>query len=242
MNDRIKAIATIRARSGFGIKKCLDAYEEANGNIEEALVILSKISGKTIRPDHIVKEGVFGIFEDNSLLSVVQLGCETDFVAKNTLFIETVNMIAELYANNPDIMTEEFKKEFINTDYGLKARPLNEMICIASAYLFNKKDGPVFYFLHQSGINKVISIVQLDSGTSELGDELTAQLTFERALCITRDEVTEDIREEGREIALLEQKCLHDNSITVKEYIKQYAENHSIPTPKILRIKRISMR
>lgn len=244
MNDKIKAISIIRARSGFGINNCFKAYQEANGDIEEALKILSRMSGKPVSSAHIVKEGIFGIFEDEKCLSVIQLGCETDFVAKSPLFVETAHSLAELYANNPEMMTDEFKKDFINTEYGLKIRPLGEVICIAFTCLFDKKDGPVFYFLHQSGINKVISIIQLDSGTKELGDELTSQVTFERPLCIAQEDINEHMKEEAkeREVALLEQKCLSNPTITIKDYIEQYAQKHSISTPKILYMKRISIR
>ena len=96
----IEKIKKLRSLSGAGFKDCSSALEESKGDIDKAIEILrvkgiSKASKKMSRS---ANEGVIAISENDKNSSILEINCETDFVAKNEDFI---NFAKELsYINN----------------------------------------------------------------------------------------------------------------------------------------------
>ena len=96
----IEKIKKLRSLSGAGFKDCSSAIEESKGDIDKAIEILrvkgiSKASKKMSRS---ASEGVIAISENSKNSSILEINCETDFVAKNEDF---VNFAKELsYINN----------------------------------------------------------------------------------------------------------------------------------------------
>jgi len=88
----IEQIKQLRQLTSAGFKDCSAALKEANGNIDKAVEILrikgiSKASKKMSRE---AKEGVIALSGNHSKTSVLEVNCETDFVAKNEDFITFV--------------------------------------------------------------------------------------------------------------------------------------------------------
>ena len=85
----IEKIKKLRSLSGAGFKDCSLAMNEAQGDIEKAIEILrvkgiSKASKKMSRS---ANEGIISICENDKNTSMLEINCETDFVAKNEYFI-----------------------------------------------------------------------------------------------------------------------------------------------------------
>ena len=94
MSDVVK-VKKLRVATGAGFKDCNLAIKEANGDLDKAVEILrvkgiSKASKKMSRE---AKEGVVAISGDEKKTSIIEVNCETDFVAKNDDFI---NFVKEL--------------------------------------------------------------------------------------------------------------------------------------------------
>ena len=97
MSD-IEKVKKLREATGAGFKDCNLAIKESNGNLDKAIEILrikgiSKASKKMSRD---AKEGVVVVSGDDSKTSVIEVNCETDFVAKNDDFISFVKELSEL--------------------------------------------------------------------------------------------------------------------------------------------------
>ena len=97
MSD-LEKIKKLRQSSGAGFKDCNEALKEASGNIDKAIEVLrikgiSKASKKMSRQ---ANEGVVAISSNEEKASVIEVNCETDFVAKNEDFINFVKEISEL--------------------------------------------------------------------------------------------------------------------------------------------------
>ncbi len=97
MND-IEKIKQLRQSTGAGFKDCNTALKEAQGNLDKASEILrvkgiSKASKKMSRE---AKEGVIVISGDSKKTSIIEINCETDFVAKNNDFISFVKELSEI--------------------------------------------------------------------------------------------------------------------------------------------------
>ena len=117
MSD-IEKIKQLRQSTGAGFKDCNAAIQESGGDIDKAIEILrvkgvSKASKKMSRE---AKEGVVGLSGNEKKLSIIEVNCETDFVAKNEDFINFVKELSEInLLNNSDV--EKIKKvKMKNTD------------------------------------------------------------------------------------------------------------------------------
>jgi len=105
MSD-IEKVKKLREATGAGFKDCNIAIKESNGNLDKAIEILrvkgiSKASKKMSRD---AKEGVIAVSGDNKKTSLIEVNCETDFVAKNDDFVNFVKELSELNNNvNSDI-------------------------------------------------------------------------------------------------------------------------------------------
>ena len=96
--DKVKQL---RKSTGAGFKDCNSALDEAKGDIDKAVEILrikgiSKASKKMSRE---AKEGVIALSGDQNKTSVIEVNCETDFVAKNEDFIKFVQELSEINNN-----------------------------------------------------------------------------------------------------------------------------------------------
>ena len=92
----VKKIKKLRILSGAGFKDCSLALEESNGDLDKAIEVLrvkgiSKASKKMSRS---ANEGVIAITENNQKSSIIEINCETDFVAKNNDFIVFVKELS----------------------------------------------------------------------------------------------------------------------------------------------------
>ena len=97
MND-IEKIKQLRQSTGAGFKDCNSALKEASGDLDKAVEILrvkgiAKASKKMSRD---AKEGVIVLSSDENKTSLLEVNCETDFVAKNDNFINFVKELGDL--------------------------------------------------------------------------------------------------------------------------------------------------
>ncbi len=102
MSD-IEKIKQLRKSTRAGFKDCSSALEEAKGHIDKAIEILrikgiSKASKKMSRE---AKEGVIAASGDGQKTSIIEVNCETDFVAKNNNFI---NFVKPLFSEERSIL------------------------------------------------------------------------------------------------------------------------------------------
>ena len=110
MSD-IEKIKQLRQSTGAGFKDCNAAIQESGGDIDKAIEILrvkgvSKASKKMSRE---AKEGVVALSGNEKKFSIIEVNCETDFVAKNEDFINFVKELSEInLLNNSDV--EKIKK------------------------------------------------------------------------------------------------------------------------------------
>jgi translation elongation factor Ts len=110
MSD-IEKVKKLREATGAGFKDCNLAIKESGGDLDKAIEILrikgiSKASKKMSRE---AKEGVVAVSESDKKISLIEVNCETDFVAKNDDFIKFVKELSDLN-NNVNSNLEDLKK------------------------------------------------------------------------------------------------------------------------------------
>lgn len=122
MNISVDQVKELRARTGAGVVECKKALEEANGDIEKAIEILRKrgIAKAVKKMGRATAEGIIAsyIHSDKKLGVIVEVNCETDFVARTKEFQELAHEIAmqiaassPLYVSPEDVPQEVLEKE-----------------------------------------------------------------------------------------------------------------------------------
>tara|TARA_Y100000590_G_scaffold45657_1_gene48513 strand:+ start:7205 stop:8056 length:852 start_codon:yes stop_codon:yes gene_type:complete len=96
--SQIEKVKQLRQSTGAGFKDCNSALNESNGNIDKAIEILrvKGIAKASKKMSRVAKEGVVAVSGDETQTSIIEINCETDFVAKNNDFIKFVKEISEL--------------------------------------------------------------------------------------------------------------------------------------------------
>ena len=172
MSD-LEKVKKLREATGAGFKDCNLAIKESNGDLDKAIEILrvkgiSKASKKMSRD---AKEGVVVVSGNDSKTSVIEVNCETDFVAKNDDFISFVKELSELNnENNSNI--EELKVAKMKNGQtvddnlvGLIAK-IGEKITIGKAKTIQNSDGVNNHYLHtviKDNVAKLAVMVSLDT-------------------------------------------------------------------------------
>ena len=113
--SEIEKVKKLREATGAGFKDCNLAIKESGGDLDKAVEILrvkgiSKASKKMSRD---AKEGVIAVSDNEKQISLIEVNCETDFVAKNDDFINFVKELSVLN-NNVDSNIENLKKSKMN--------------------------------------------------------------------------------------------------------------------------------
>ena len=171
--SNIEKIKQLRQLTSAGFKDCNSAMQEANGDIDKAIEILrvkgiSKASKKMSRN---AKEGVVAVSGDETKTSLIEVNCETDFVAKNDDFVNFVKELSELN-NSCNSNLEKLKKLKMNNSKTVEENlvaliaKMGEKITIGRIKTFNHLGAKNFNYLHtvvKDNLSKLAVVVSLDN-------------------------------------------------------------------------------
>jgi elongation factor Ts len=177
MSD-IEKVKKLREATGAGFKDCNLAIKESGGDLDKAIEILrvkgiSKASKKMSRD---AKEGVVVVSGNHNKTSVIEVNCETDFVAKNDDFINFVKELSELnnqHSSNQDELKKSLMKNGQSVDDNLVAliAKIGEKITIGKSKTIENSSGLNNHYLHtvvKDNVAKLAVLVTLD--TSDKSD------------------------------------------------------------------------
>ncbi len=220
MSD-IEKVKQLRQSTGAGFKDCNAAIQEANGNLEKAVEILrvkgiSKASKKMSRE---AKEGVVAVSGNNKKTSMIEVNCETDFVAKNEDFI---NFVKELSEINNDCNSEIKKiksskmKNSQTVDENLVAiiAKIGEKITIGRTKTISHNNSINFNYLHtivKDNLSKLAVIISLETkDTSDkinsFGKQLSMHIAASNPISLDKDGIDKDILKKEEELVAEELK------------------------------------
>lgn len=124
MNITADVVKTLREKTGVGFMECKNALQEANGDLEAAVTILRKkgLSASAKKAGRETKEGLIGCYVHNGKIGVmVEVNCESDFVARNADFQALIHDIAmQVAASDPRYV----RKEDVTEDVLAKEREI----------------------------------------------------------------------------------------------------------------------
>ena len=190
-NYTAKDIATLRQMTGAGMLDCRNALDEADGDIEKAAQILREkgLSGAAKRSDRDASEGAVSAVRSGDAAAIVELRCETDFVAKSGEFVALADVLAALVAAMGEDATSELNGEIERLQTTLK-----ENISVGRVRRLVAEPGQVVdTYVHRQndrGVNAVALV--LDGGSEELAHDIAVHIAFTKPTYLSRDEVPED--------------------------------------------------
>ena len=230
----IEKIKKLRSLSGAGFKDCSAALLEANGQIDKAIEILrvkgiSKASKKMSRS---ANEGLISISENDQKTSIIEINCETDFVAKNNDFItfteELSNMNNSFSSDRKKLLSSKMKNgKTVDENLLELISKIGEKITIGRSKTLEKLKSQVFKYSHtvvKGNLSKLGVLVSIDtSDNSErlktFGKQLSMHIAASNPLAVNIDGINKEILNKEQELIKEELK----NSGKKEEIIKKIA-------------------
>jgi len=214
MSD-IEKVKQLREATGAGFKDCNLAVKESGGDLDKAIEILrvkgiSKASKKMSRD---AKEGVVATSGDENKTSVIELNCETDFVAKNEDFISFAKELSELNNIN-ESDTEKLNKSSMKNGKTVEENlvaliaKMGEKITIGRIKTFNHAGAKNFNYLHtvvKDNLSKLAVVVSLETkDTSEniksFGKQLAMHVAASNPLALESNSINEKVIQKEQEL------------------------------------------
>jgi elongation factor Ts len=200
-NFTAKDIQRLRQATGAGMLECKKALEEADGDYEAALQVLriKGLAGAAKRSDREAAEGAVTAVRSGDAAAVVELRCETDFVAKADEFVALTDELGALVAAKGEGAVGELSDEVDRLRTTLK-----ENISIGQVRQLVAQPGQVVdTYTHQQagrGVNAVAVVVE--GGSEDLAHNIAVHIAFTKPSYLGRDDVPEaDIAAERATVA-----------------------------------------
>lgn len=209
MSNTISAamVKELRERTGSGMMECKKALVEAEGDMDLAIENMRKagLAKADKKSGRIAAEGIIGVkaSDDGKSVAIVDINCETDFVAKADDFIDFVKSVSQALLH-ADVKTEE---ELLAMPLeggvtveemrrGLIAK-LGENITIRRFEKFATEQGGTACYLHGSKIGVIVELAVADT---ELGKDIAMHIAASKPICVSEDQVPAETIAKEREI------------------------------------------
>ena len=220
MSD-IEKVKELRNSTGAGFKDCNLALKEANGNLDKAVEILrvkgiAKASKKMSRD---AKEGVIVISGDKNKTSLIEINCETDFVAKNDNFINFAKELSELNnscSSNPELLKKKNMSNNKTVEENLISliAKIGEKITIGKTKTIENPNSINFTYQHsviKENVSKLGVIVCLETSENNeqinsFGKQLSMHIAASNPLALEANEINKEIIEKEQNLIAEELK------------------------------------
>ena len=220
MSD-IEKVKKLREATGAGFKDCNLAIKESGGDLDKAIEILrvkgiSKASKKMSRD---AKEGVVAISGDENKTSIIEVNCETDFVAKNDDFINFVKELSELNNQiNSDV--EKLKKIKMKNDNSVEDNlvaliaKIGEKITIGQTKTISNASSINYRYLHtvvKDNLAKLAVVVAIETkenseAVKTFGKQLSMHIAASNPLALESNLIDKSIIDKEQELVTEELK------------------------------------
>ncbi len=214
MNISAKDVKALRDKTGAGMMDCKKALTEAEGDFDKAIEILRKKGASVAakRAERAANEGIVvtRIFNDGNSGAIVEVNCETDFVAKSNDFIDFANLVTNAVVeskpeNVETLLSTEFKGKKISDALNDVIGKIGEKIEISRFAIVDAENGLIVDYVHHG--SKLGVLVLAENIGSKYKDELAAmlkdvamQVAAMSPRFVSREEVPEDVISKEKEI------------------------------------------
>jgi elongation factor Ts len=196
-------VKELRERTGAGMMDCKKALKDADGDIEVAIEEMRKSGAAKAakKAGRIAAEGIISIKQDGKDITILEINCETDFVAKDENFLTFANGVIDTIATqNPTdidaLMQLKIGDQTIEEANQQLVAKIGEKITVRR---FEKRstEGQVGTYSHGTRIGV---IVELEGGDEALAKDLAMHIAASKPICVSEDQVSQDILDKEKEI------------------------------------------
>ena len=220
MSD-LEKVKQLREATGAGFKDCNLAVKESGGDLDKAVEILrvkgiSKASKKMSRD---AKEGVIATTGDENKISIIEINCETDFVAKNDDFVSFAKEVSKLNNQNDSDFDKLNKSNMsdgktVEDNLVSLIAKMGEKITVGKMKTYNQSGTKNFNYLHtvvKDNLSKLSVIVSLETSDDSdavktFGKQLSMHIAASNPLALNSDLIDKDVLQKEQDLVTEELK------------------------------------
>jgi elongation factor Ts len=204
-------VKLLRDKTGAGMMDCKKALEESAGDTDKAIDYLRKKGAATAqkRADKVAKEGIIitKVSDDNKLGIILEINCETDFVARGNDFVNFSNLAADVIIKNQPATPEQLLQTNADDNKNISAHlndltaKIGEKIDIRRFAVMKTNDGHISGYTHLG--NKIGVLVELNPDTDkaeQIGRDIAMQVAAMNPQFVSRDQIMIDVIQRELEI------------------------------------------
>ena len=248
MSD-IEKIKKLRQSTGAGFKDCNSALKDSNGDLEKAVEILrvKGIAKASKKMSRVAKEGVIILSGNEKKTSLLEINCETDFVAKNEDFIKFVQELSELN-NECSSDLKELDRSIMNNKKTVSDNlvaliaKIGEKITIGRAKTLQNDNIKNFTYQHtiiKDNVSKLGVIVSIEmkeniDKINSFGKQLAMHIAASNPIALTSDMIQKEVINKEEELIFEELKDSGKPDEIVKKIslgkLNKFKEENSLMT------------
>ena len=192
-------VKELREKTGLGLMDCKKALEGANGDMELAIEELRKTSGvkASKKSGRSAADGLIAIETSAQDIFMIEVNCETDFVARDDSFVSFTKETLQTFIGNPESSLEELLNNGIEDNREKLVQKLGENIVVRRVAK-TENSSTVGSYLHSN--QKIGCIVSLDGGDESLANDIAMHAAATDPMAISPSDIPEEIVAKEREI------------------------------------------
>ncbi len=192
-------VKELREKTGLGLMDCKKALEGANGDMELAVEELRKTSGvkASKKSGRSAADGLIAIESKAQDIFMIEVNCETDFVARDDSFVAFTKETLQTFTGNPESSLEELLNNGIEDNREKLVQKLGENIVVRRVAK-TENSSTVGSYLHSN--QKIGCIVSLDGGDESLANDIAMHAAATDPMAISPSDIPEEIVAKEREI------------------------------------------
>ena len=200
MTIKASEVKLLREKTGLGMMECKNALVESKGDLELAITNLRKNSALKAekKSSRTAAEGriISKIDSSENLAVILEINCETDFVAKDESFIEFWEEALDSCLQNPDSSLAQLSEEKLEEKRQALIQKIGENIVIRRREII--KSDNLYSYVH--GNNKIGSIVSIDQENKNTGEDIAMHIAASSPLVIDPNDLDENLVSKEEEI------------------------------------------
>ena len=204
-------VAALRKATGAGMMDCKRALEECDGDIEAAKDWLRKkgLAGANKRAGRAADQGAVGVVVDGNVGAVVELNCETDFVAKGADFLNALGALTAQIATHgdTDIAAQAFEGSTVGEVIAQMGATLGERIELGRTARYETTDGILDAYTHiqndRGTIGVLVELGGVDAGNADaraVAHDIALHIASAAPRYVSKDDVPADALDKEREL------------------------------------------
>ncbi|QLY82014.1 translation elongation factor Ts [Clostridium intestinale] len=208
-----QSVKELREKTGAGMMDCKKALTETNGDMEKAIEVLREkgLAAAAKKADRVAAEGIVKTYisEDQKVAGIVELNCETDFVAANEEFVAFAGKLAEMASTSAAKDIESFVAEKFNETQTVQEAltaliaKLGENMTVRRFEKFVVENGVLQSYIHGGGRIGVVVELACDTASpvlAEVAKDVCMQVAAANPSFLSKNDVDNEALDKEKEI------------------------------------------